>query len=95
MPAKAGRQHRSRRNPVTRRMHVTITDDVLRRSERAADDLGVSLGVYLEELMSRVELDTTGRPVWADEFYAGRPEFIDPRSRATSADETLELPLTA
>jgi len=94
MPAKAGRQHRSRRNPV-RRMHVTITDEVLCRSERAADELGVSLGVYLEELMSRVEFDTTGRPVWADEFYAGRPEFIDPRSRATSAAETPELPLTA
>jgi len=28
-------------------MHVMITDDVLRRSERAADELGVSLSVYL------------------------------------------------
>jgi hypothetical protein len=48
------------------------------RANAIADALGVSLGLYLEALIDRDQLDEHGRPVWAAEAGLLRNEADPP-----------------
>lgn len=42
-----------------------VAEDVYRKVRKAADVAGMSIRMYLEELVSRDEVDADGRPLWA------------------------------
>lgn len=46
-------------------MQTWVAEDVYRKVRKAADVAGMSIRMYLEELVSRDEVDADGRPLWA------------------------------
>lgn len=66
-PMPAGGPGRTRRTPggPTVGLQARVPLHVRERANAVADALGISLGLYIEQLVTRDELDERGRSLWA------------------------------
>lgn len=76
MPAVSGRSRREASNsmgyvPLQGRVPV----EARVKAKRAADAAGISLGRYLEMLVMRDQVDTSGCPIWLPPRQRDQPEL--------------------
>jgi hypothetical protein len=68
MPAGGpGRSRRTSTAGPTVPLQGKVPESTRHRANAVADSLGISLGLYLEQLITRDQLDDHGRPLWAAE----------------------------
>lgn len=76
MPAAKGRARQSPRKPTDKKLlNAWVPEEIRDKVERAADSLGISMAMYMIELIAHDELDETGRPTWYPAEVEEQEEF--------------------
>lgn len=60
---------------TVRPLQAKVAPEVHTKAYEAAAAAGLSVGLYIETLILRDEVDKHGRPLWADELPEGQQEL--------------------
>jgi hypothetical protein len=77
MSAVKGRKRRPHSDEPTVPLQAQVPPSARIKARGIADALGVSLGIYLEQLLEREELDHLGRPKWWGEMDDPQGKLLD------------------